>query len=65
MVDQPQQALLLVVLQNLGLLILTIGAFWAGVLVANQEQRSSSLHHRPDPHAEIHARKSAILTHAG
>ena len=34
MVDQPQHALLLVVLQNLGLLILTIGAFWAGVLVA-------------------------------
>ncbi len=34
MVDQPQQVLLLVVLQNLGLLILTIGAFWAGVLVA-------------------------------
>ena len=34
MVDQPQQALLLVVLQNLVLVCLTIGAFWGGVLLA-------------------------------
>jgi membrane protease YdiL (CAAX protease family) len=33
-VDQPQQALLLVVLQNLVLVCLTIGAFWGGVLLA-------------------------------
>ncbi len=34
MVDQPQQALLSVVLLNLVLVCLTIGAFWAGVLLA-------------------------------
>ena len=34
MVDQPQQALLSVVLLNLMLVCLTIGTFWAGVLVA-------------------------------
>jgi membrane protease YdiL (CAAX protease family) len=33
-VDQPQQALLFVVLQNLVLVCLTIGAFWGGVLLA-------------------------------
>ena len=34
--DQPQQALLLVVLQNLVLVCLTIGAFWGGVLLARR-----------------------------
>jgi uncharacterized protein len=33
-VDQPQQALLLVVLQNLVLVCLTISAFWGGILLA-------------------------------
>jgi uncharacterized protein len=35
-VDQPQQALLSVVLLNLVLVCLTIGAFWGGVLLARR-----------------------------
>ena len=36
MVDQPQQALLSVVLLNLVLVCLTIGAFWGGVMLARK-----------------------------
>ena len=40
MVDDPQQALLSIVLLNFVLVFLTIGAFWAGVFVVRSSGRT-------------------------